>query len=112
MSPCAADSSTICLHRGAEPPTRVMTPLLPCAFQAPPPPRCHSEEDEDLNQAFDIQCFQQILRPVAYSPPGKHRVYDEQDIEGTTPKLHWFLGKFEVLCRMKSCEVPGLSGTL
>ncbi|KAM4552445.1 anion exchange protein 2a isoform 1-T3 [Odontesthes bonariensis] len=48
---------------------------------APPPPRRHSEEDEDLNKAFDIQGFQQILHPAAHSPPGKHRVYDEQDIE-------------------------------
>ncbi|XP_068998368.1 anion exchange protein 2a isoform X1 [Embiotoca jacksoni] len=48
----------------------------------PLPPRCDSdEEEEDLNKAFDVQCFQQILHPAARSPPEKHRVYDEQDIE-------------------------------
>ncbi|XP_026004939.1 anion exchange protein 2a isoform X1 [Astatotilapia calliptera] len=49
----------------------------------PPPPHCHAdeEEEEDLNKAFDVQDFQQILCPAARSPPEKHRVYDEQDIE-------------------------------
>ncbi|CAK6981775.1 anion exchange protein 2a [Scomber scombrus] len=50
----------------------------------PPPPRCHSDEDEeeeDLNKAFDVPCFQQILRPAACSPPEKLRVYNEQDFE-------------------------------
>ncbi|XP_039457610.1 anion exchange protein 2a [Oreochromis aureus] len=50
---------------------------------SPPPPHCHAdeEEEEDLNKAFDVQDFQQILCPAARSPPEKHRVYDEQDIE-------------------------------
>ncbi|XP_039672250.1 anion exchange protein 2-like, partial [Perca fluviatilis] len=39
------------------------------------------EEEEDLNKAFDVQGFQQILRPAARSPPEKLRVYDEQDFE-------------------------------
>uniref|UniRef100_A0A3Q1CCN0 Anion exchange protein n=1 Tax=Amphiprion ocellaris TaxID=80972 RepID=A0A3Q1CCN0_AMPOC len=38
-------------------------------------------EDEDLNKAFDVPGFQQILYPAARSPPEKHRVLDEQDIE-------------------------------
>uniref|UniRef100_A0AAQ5XH90 Anion exchange protein n=1 Tax=Amphiprion ocellaris TaxID=80972 RepID=A0AAQ5XH90_AMPOC len=38
-------------------------------------------EDEDLNKAFDVPGFQQILHPAARSPPEKHRVLDEQDIE-------------------------------
>uniref|UniRef100_A0A4W6CGE4 Anion exchange protein n=1 Tax=Lates calcarifer TaxID=8187 RepID=A0A4W6CGE4_LATCA len=47
-----------------------------------PPPRCRGdEEEEDLNKAFDVQGFQQILRPAARSPPETHRVYDEQDFE-------------------------------
>ncbi|XP_030606890.1 anion exchange protein 2a [Archocentrus centrarchus] len=47
-----------------------------------PPPRCYAdEEEEDLNKAFDVQDFQQLLRPAVRSPPEKHRVYDEQDIE-------------------------------
>ncbi|KAI3374818.1 hypothetical protein L3Q82_021045, partial [Scortum barcoo] len=50
--------------------------------RSPPPPRCHSdEEEEDLNKAFDVQGFQQILCPAARSPPEKHRVYNEQDFE-------------------------------
>uniref|UniRef100_A0AAQ5X2G9 Anion exchange protein n=1 Tax=Amphiprion ocellaris TaxID=80972 RepID=A0AAQ5X2G9_AMPOC len=45
-------------------------------------PCCLSdEEDEDLNKAFDVPGFQQILYPAARSPPEKHRVLDEQDIE-------------------------------
>uniref|UniRef100_A0AAQ5XCI2 Anion exchange protein n=1 Tax=Amphiprion ocellaris TaxID=80972 RepID=A0AAQ5XCI2_AMPOC len=45
-------------------------------------PCCLSdEEDEDLNKAFDVPGFQQILHPAARSPPEKHRVLDEQDIE-------------------------------
>ncbi|XP_059200872.1 anion exchange protein 2a [Centropristis striata] len=45
-------------------------------------PQCHSdEEDEDLNKAFDLQGFQQILCPAARSPPEKRRVFDEQDFE-------------------------------
>lgn len=54
----------------------------------PPPPHCHAdeEEEEDLNKAFDVQDFQQILCPAARSPPEKHRVYDEQDIEGKTSR--------------------------
>ncbi|GAA6232795.1 anion exchange protein 2-like isoform X1 [Lates japonicus] len=52
------------------------------ASQSLPPPRCHGdEEEEDLNKAFDVQGFQQILRPAARSPPETHRVYDEQDFE-------------------------------
>nr|XP_019966676.1 PREDICTED: anion exchange protein 2-like [Paralichthys olivaceus] len=47
-----------------------------------PPPHCHGdEEEEDLNKAFDVQCFPQIFGPAAVSPPDKHRVYDEQDFE-------------------------------
>ncbi|XP_070830062.1 anion exchange protein 2-like [Chaetodon trifascialis] len=47
-----------------------------------PPPRCHSDdEEEDLNKAFDVQGFQQILCPAVCNPPEKHRVYDEQDFE-------------------------------
>lgn len=34
-----------------------------------------------MNKAFDVPCFQQILCPAARSPPEKHRVYDERDIE-------------------------------
>ncbi|XP_008299971.1 anion exchange protein 2a, partial [Stegastes partitus] len=46
------------------------------------PPRClRDEEDEDLNKAFDVPGFQQILSPAARNPPEKHRVLDEQDIE-------------------------------
>lgn len=44
------------------------------------------EEEEDLNKAFDVQGFQQILCPPAHSPPDKHRIYDEQDFEGETLK--------------------------
>lgn len=57
-------------------------------LQSPPPPHCHAdeEEEEDLNKAFDVQDFQQILCPAARSPPEKHRVYDEQDIEGKTSR--------------------------
>ncbi|XP_056247417.1 anion exchange protein 2a isoform X1 [Seriola aureovittata] len=52
------------------------------ASLSPLPPRCHGdEEEEDLNKAFDVQCFQQILCPAARSPPEKHRVYDERDFE-------------------------------
>uniref|UniRef100_A0A7N8Y913 Anion exchange protein n=1 Tax=Mastacembelus armatus TaxID=205130 RepID=A0A7N8Y913_9TELE len=39
------------------------------------------DEEEDLNKAFDVQRFQQILHPAAPSPPEKHRVYNEQDFE-------------------------------
>uniref|UniRef100_A0AAQ5Z409 Anion exchange protein n=1 Tax=Amphiprion ocellaris TaxID=80972 RepID=A0AAQ5Z409_AMPOC len=56
-----------------------------CAFpnQVQSAPCCLSdEEDEDLNKAFDVPGFQQILYPAARSPPEKHRVLDEQDIEG------------------------------
>uniref|UniRef100_A0AAQ5ZDQ9 Anion exchange protein n=1 Tax=Amphiprion ocellaris TaxID=80972 RepID=A0AAQ5ZDQ9_AMPOC len=55
-----------------------------CAFpnQVQSAPCCLSdEEDEDLNKAFDVPGFQQILHPAARSPPEKHRVLDEQDIE-------------------------------
>ncbi|KAM9321778.1 anion exchange protein 2a [Pholidichthys leucotaenia] len=46
------------------------------------PPHCPGDqEDEDLNKAFDVLGFQQILHPAARSPPEKHRVCDEQDIE-------------------------------
>ncbi|KAL3989201.1 hypothetical protein ACER0C_013519 [Sarotherodon galilaeus] len=57
--------------------------LSQSASPPPPPPHCHAdeEEEEDLNKAFDVQDFQQILCPAARSPPEKHRVYDEQDIE-------------------------------
>lgn len=56
-----------------------MQTLSPC------PPRCHEDEEElDLNKAFDVQCFQQILHPGASSPPENRRVYDEQDFEGQT----------------------------
>ncbi|XP_034721456.1 anion exchange protein 2-like [Etheostoma cragini] len=55
---------------------------------SPPPPgrpgpseEEEEEEEEDLNRAFDVQGFQQILRPAARSPPEKLRVYDEQDFE-------------------------------
>uniref|UniRef100_A0A673BS80 Anion exchange protein n=1 Tax=Sphaeramia orbicularis TaxID=375764 RepID=A0A673BS80_9TELE len=52
------------------------------ATLAPPPPCCHSDdEDEDLNKALGIECLQQILHPACRSPPEKHRVYDEHDIE-------------------------------
>lgn len=50
---------------------------------APPPPRFHGDdEDEDLNKAFDVQHFQEILNPAARHAPEKRRVYDEQDFEG------------------------------
>lgn len=63
----------------------VLAPLLQSL--SPPAPRCHGdEEEEDLNKAFDVQCFQQILCPAARSPPEKHRVYDERDFEGETSK--------------------------
>uniref|UniRef100_A0A8C4E4I1 Anion exchange protein n=1 Tax=Dicentrarchus labrax TaxID=13489 RepID=A0A8C4E4I1_DICLA len=62
-----------------------------------PPPRCHSdEEEEDLNKAFDVQGFQQILCPAARSPPEKHRVCDEQDFEDHrhfSPHVHHPLSK-------------------
>ncbi|XP_028987262.3 anion exchange protein 2a [Betta splendens] len=49
---------------------------------SPRPPHSHSDEEElDLNKAFEVQCFQQILHPAASSPPEKRRVYDEQDFE-------------------------------
>lgn len=64
---------------------------------SPSPPHCHrDEEEEDLNKAFDVQGFQQILCLPAHSPPEKHRVYDERDFEGETLKpscrdfLWWF----------------------
>lgn len=38
--------------------------------------------NKDSNKAAEHQGFQQILRPDGCSPPGKHRVYDEQDIKG------------------------------
>uniref|UniRef100_A0A673BW29 Anion exchange protein n=1 Tax=Sphaeramia orbicularis TaxID=375764 RepID=A0A673BW29_9TELE len=54
----------------------------PLPTLAPPPPCCHSDdEDEDLNKALGIECLQQILHPACRSPPEKHRVYDEHDIE-------------------------------
>ena len=66
-----------------------------------PPPLCHSdeEEEEDLNKAFDVQGFQQILCPQTRSPPEKHRVYDEQDYEGeeTTPGFLRWLKNFRML---------------
>ncbi|XP_074543941.1 anion exchange protein 2a [Halichoeres trimaculatus] len=60
-------------------------------------PRCHSdEEEEDLNKAFDVQGFQEILSPAARSPPQKHRVCDEQDYEDHrhfSPHIHHPLSK-------------------
>uniref|UniRef100_A0A669C824 Anion exchange protein n=1 Tax=Oreochromis niloticus TaxID=8128 RepID=A0A669C824_ORENI len=63
--------------------TTFNSPVCVFYLQSPPPPHCHAdeEEEEDLNKAFDVQDFQQILCPAARSPPEKHRVYDEQDIE-------------------------------
>ncbi len=63
--------------------------MSPPLFQSlsPSPPCCHSDdEEEDLNKAFDVQGFQQILCPAARSPPEKHRVCDEQDFEGESLK--------------------------
>ncbi|KAG7525720.1 anion exchange protein 2-like [Solea senegalensis] len=50
---------------------------------APPPAlRCRGdEEEEDLNKAFDVACFQQILTPAAFSCQETQRVYDEHDFE-------------------------------
>ncbi|XP_060940440.1 anion exchange protein 2a [Limanda limanda] len=47
-----------------------------------PAPRYHGdEEEEDLNKVFDVEGFPQIFGSAAFSPPDKHRVYDEQDFE-------------------------------
>lgn len=40
------------------------------------------DDEEDLNKAFEVQGFHQILNPPANCPPDSHRVYDEQDFEG------------------------------
>uniref|UniRef100_A0A7N8X626 Anion exchange protein n=1 Tax=Mastacembelus armatus TaxID=205130 RepID=A0A7N8X626_9TELE len=56
--------------------------LLLQSLSVPTASCCHgNEEEEDLNKAFDVQRFQQILHPAAPSPPEKHRVYNEQDFE-------------------------------
>uniref|UniRef100_A0A7N8XC64 Anion exchange protein n=1 Tax=Mastacembelus armatus TaxID=205130 RepID=A0A7N8XC64_9TELE len=55
---------------------------LSASLSVPTASCCHgNEEEEDLNKAFDVQRFQQILHPAAPSPPEKHRVYNEQDFE-------------------------------
>lgn len=64
--------------------------FLPCSslflcVQSPAHRHC-DEEEEDLNKAFDVQGFHQILSPPAHCPPENHRVYDEQDFEGETLK--------------------------
>lgn len=43
------------------------------------------DEEEDLNKAFEVQGFHQILSPPTNCPPDSHRVYDEQDVEGEIP---------------------------
>lgn len=43
------------------------------------------DDDEDLNKAFEVQGFHQILNPPANCPPDSYRVYDEQDFEGEIP---------------------------
>uniref|UniRef100_A0A3P9LA11 Anion exchange protein n=1 Tax=Oryzias latipes TaxID=8090 RepID=A0A3P9LA11_ORYLA len=42
--------------------------------------------NKDPNKVVEHQDFQQILHPETRSPPGKHRVYDEQDIKGGNPE--------------------------
>ncbi|XP_029930677.1 anion exchange protein 2a [Myripristis murdjan] len=84
LAPADALTASTCLSR--------LRPQLPAApgFLSPLTipedgilrQHCHSdEEEEDLNKALGVECFQQILRPAARSPPEKHRVYNEQDFE-------------------------------
>lgn len=47
-----------------------------------PPHGVRDDDEEDLNKAFEVQGFHQILSPPANCPPDSHRVYDEQDFEG------------------------------
>ncbi|XP_035861076.1 anion exchange protein 2-like [Sander lucioperca] len=65
------------LHNSLGPPESISPSASPSSRRG----HSEEEEEEDLNKAFDVQGFQQILRPAARSPPEKLRVYDEQDFE-------------------------------
>ncbi|XP_060755922.1 anion exchange protein 2-like isoform X2 [Neoarius graeffei] len=51
-------------------------PVLPTISTSPIP----EEEDEDLNKAFGVQRFQQILSPTSREP-NEHRQYNEEDFQ-------------------------------
>lgn len=58
-------------------------PLSPTIATSPIP----EEEDEDLNKAFGVQRFQQILSPTSREP-NEHRHYNEEDFQCEYTNVH------------------------